>query len=562
MIITTVGTSLFSNYQKDDVRNHYGRDYQSIDNPLKRLEKENPTATEIYSLTYKHYIEEIQEVIEDFWLEHDDKPNTEASAEIAGILKIVQESTAQKLIVHLIATDTVLSVLASEMIVKWFENHKHLTPNISEVLFQRPQPDFVNQSESNYVIKYLRVDSQLNYERGFNNLIEVLDIIYQAKNKKTPFVLNITGGYKAIVPVITLYGQLREIPLKYIYDEEDLNKNRNLVTVGNLPFSFDWGLIEALKPFLNIGFHPLWQNEGKELVELFFEEVICFDPVNEVFRSKLEHDKSKVSEKIKELFVIKHLLDHKLLSFFKEKNEEGIEEKKIILSPIGMLLNKAQKEFNYQLDSYRGLQIEYLLYKYFAGNEKDEKIKSYTSTIPFTLNGSFRVENGKVQIKENQAKDDWRAFGDIDLPLKKNNVIVLGECKAFSTFQSYANEKSGTKYFEQIRARLQRFVQQYPDKMNSEKPELEFLFIVFEFQFSGFEQKILSRQTVQQISRRFEELEKIELLTSSGKKVTPYFNLIGLRCLIELNHRKLTANYSAFYQNPRFSWETYSQTDI
>lgn len=245
-IITTVGTSLFTNFMDERIKNKYGRDYASIsiDSAYNAIESSKASAADIWNDEFKHYVRKIQENIEDFWFDYKFTDNTAASAEIASLLKISREEKVQ---VHLIATDTLLSVLASELIVSWFERHKHLAPNVAEVIFKRVQKGFERQSESDYVVKDLRVNSSEEYEKGFMNLITLMEKSIIKNNT----ILNITGGYKAITPVLTLYGQLQEIPLVYLYEEKDTDENKQeLVKLGNLPIQFDLSYIENYVQFL------------------------------------------------------------------------------------------------------------------------------------------------------------------------------------------------------------------------------------------------------------------------------------------------------------------------
>lgn len=64
-IITTVGISLLSNYQREEVRNSIGRDYQPIDIPMKRILETvpSPRAVDIHADAYKHYVKSIREEI-------------------------------------------------------------------------------------------------------------------------------------------------------------------------------------------------------------------------------------------------------------------------------------------------------------------------------------------------------------------------------------------------------------------------------------------------------------------------------------------------------------------
>lgn len=248
-IITTVGTSMFSNYQADNVKARLGRDYASIHTPLDRTQTKRDgsevPASDIYAEEYQSHIRTLKEIIQHFWYEYPSpgQQNENASAEISSILKIAaQEEMPCE--VHLVATDTLQSVLAAELIVGWFD--KFSNPKVSKVLFQRQDTVFEKQKDSDYVVKGLRVRNQQDYEIGFMNLIELLERIYVKDNT----TLNITGGYKGIIPVLTLFGQLYELPLNYLYVEDEISKQANPVVVGSLPVHFDLGYIENFVLYL------------------------------------------------------------------------------------------------------------------------------------------------------------------------------------------------------------------------------------------------------------------------------------------------------------------------
>lgn len=248
-IITTVGTSIFTNYMDSKIKAALGRDYASIQTPFDRIQVDRNgmdlPASAIHEDEYKSYVRSLTEIIRDFWFEYPviGQCNENASAEISSILKIVeQESSPCE--VHLVASDTLQSVLAAELIVGWFERFPQ--PKVSQVLFQKQGTTFETQEESEYVVKDLRVRIQEDYEAGFMNLIKLLEKICI----KDRTILNITGGYKGVIPVLTLFGQLYELPLNYLYVEDGISKQEGPVVVGNLPIHFDLGYIESFVLYL------------------------------------------------------------------------------------------------------------------------------------------------------------------------------------------------------------------------------------------------------------------------------------------------------------------------
>lgn len=255
-ILTTVGTSIFTNYQAEKVRAMLGRDYAPIDVPyertrIKRDGSEVP-ASDIYADEYVSHIKSLKEIIRDFWFEYPQpgQRNESASAEISSILKIAEQEN-EPCEVHLVATDTLQSVLAAELIVDWFEKCRN--PNVSKVLFSRQNTVFEKQADSAYVVKDFRVESHKDYEKGFFNLLDLLDQLSKASKKEPQkLIFNVTGGYKALIPVMTLYAQIERIPLKYLYESHE-GKADPLISINSLPFHFDWGLLELLADYIQDG---------------------------------------------------------------------------------------------------------------------------------------------------------------------------------------------------------------------------------------------------------------------------------------------------------------------
>jgi|GEM_PF-3973466 len=176
------------------------------------------------------------------------------SAEIAGIIAYIQElpddnlykindQTDTKISVHLIATDTYGSWLCTILIAEF------LNDNINDIFGKK----FNNATlEVNTVkISQLQInDTDAFREQGLENLIRKLDNIigvgeadknlkkYKGNNK---YVLNISGGYKGIIPVVTLYAQLYKVPLIYLYKDVDAADSRpsHLITIESLPLNID-----------------------------------------------------------------------------------------------------------------------------------------------------------------------------------------------------------------------------------------------------------------------------------------------------------------------------------
>lgn len=244
-IITTVGTSILTNYDAKDEREYKTLDEKPFfqgDNSQFDIEGNKDFST------LKTFVNNNS---------NGDEPE-EISAEIKSILKIVEE-TQEDAEVYLLATDTVLSVLACELVRDWFNpiinqetkerkkyEHKFKVKdeqeNETEAEVQKTITVHFEHTDK-FICAGLRVAGKGSakdfQEKGFFSLIENI------KHHK-PDILCFSGGYKSIIPFMTLIGQIENLPLYCIYEAPD----SELVKVGNLPFSFDWTFGEMYFDFL------------------------------------------------------------------------------------------------------------------------------------------------------------------------------------------------------------------------------------------------------------------------------------------------------------------------
>lgn len=312
-IITTVGTSIFDNRLKDKKKPKASESFKDV---LEDFREESYSFNE-----YKNLSNEI-EILSDSitsWYEK----NTNASAEIKSILKIAgvekPNELQEKVNIVLIATDTVLSKLACNLIYEWFKPYQNFVFKNYEIKSQKSEENYVI-SGNGYVVKNLSVNSKSDYDDGFMNLIKVLDDLKLNEND----VLNITGGYKALIPIMTIYGQLKNIPLKYIYNESELDKSSSLINIFPLPINYDTGIAELYTFFLdntylaqdNINVEIVEKLKSWKLIDLHNEKyrVSAFGIV---FRSLMEVNIQGGKN------VLGSVVELKLFEFFYE-NESGV----------------------------------------------------------------------------------------------------------------------------------------------------------------------------------------------------------------------------------------------
>jgi CRISPR/Cas system-associated protein Csm6 len=456
-IITTVGTSLFENYGQakslfdkkgirfNPVKKHNEKD---IIKKIEAIKKEVKKAD--YINCYK--IEDLKEIIRKNWLKGIAKDsdnewdftekieclNEYASAEIESIIKI-QEVEKQKVQVYLICTDTVLSVLAAGLITEFFNCEdfgKNEYPNIE-----------VKKTE---IAIDLGVSDNDKYQKGFLSLMEIVNSEIDAekernkdkKGNKKGCILNITGGYKAIIPIMTLIGQIREVPLNYLYEDNEQNE-KPLLEIGNLPFNFDWDYVEAITDILN---------------------------------------EAEINQLDKSSKLYKKLLSTKLI-----EEKEG----KAVLGTIAKLLKIYIDKTSSINKGILGLFLEYQLYYYFSLNHKNEP---YHQPTKEKQKKYYNQET--IEFRDTQSTG-FKEVGDIDLKLinRKTKGISLCEVKALSAAKHCKEliETNDDYFLRQIKPRILLY-----------KPH-EFHFYVYKVSFSNFNNDFSDDSELQDILTHFEK---------------------------------------------------------
>lgn len=93
---------------------------------------------------------------------------------------------------------------------------------------------------STQVIQGLQVTDERRFRReGVPNLFTQLESCRRAYPGLDP-VLNATGGFKGVVPYLTLYGLLESLPVVYLFERTEA-----LLHLPPAPLSFDWSLLHA-----------------------------------------------------------------------------------------------------------------------------------------------------------------------------------------------------------------------------------------------------------------------------------------------------------------------------
>lgn len=244
-IITTVGTSVFENFKKNN-SNRNSDKTSFIDSYSELRDRSNPFS-DWNKRSLAHNLSQLDKLKTEAFFE-----DKNASAEIKSIAHIVNNNTDEKPKIYLLATDTVLSYKAAQIIKEWLVKNNVRVENEIKV------------------IEGLSVeDANLFVETGLHNLVDgVLNISEEEADDKC--ILNISGGFKAMIPVLTIVGQLYNMPLFYIYENSDTP-----IELQRMPISFDWDVIAAYSESL-AALHKveLHSELGEEMEELHLVSIV------------------------------------------------------------------------------------------------------------------------------------------------------------------------------------------------------------------------------------------------------------------------------------------------
>ena len=211
-LIVTVGTSILDNngsYIKDIIEDIEDQYFNELENYIEKLKKNIKSSIKNYD-----------------------------SAEISIIKKIYEQNS--NLEVYLIATDTLLSYIAAEIINEYLNRKKNINSYFDE----------------SYVIKNLVVKSNDKFQDGVLNLIKKLYDISGGYFENLAISFN--GGYKALIPYITIFAQLNRIPLYYLFEESN-----EIIKIPQAPIDIDWSIFLKYRKLIEKLYEGLDEEEWK-----------------------------------------------------------------------------------------------------------------------------------------------------------------------------------------------------------------------------------------------------------------------------------------------------------
>ncbi len=307
-VITTVGTSLFSNLSQNN-------DYLS-----KPYSENNPARNDKIISQIKDQISKTAKDISEY------------SAEIKSLKQYSEDinkkqsnSANEELEVFLITTDTVASNLSATILESIFRDysakfkHKIVVKSIKRIdnlnidnyqKFEKGVDSLIDYISS--LLKEFEKEYGINIETG-----KIKDFNKIRKEIRKSVIFNITGGYKAIIPIMTILAQLYECETLYIF-EKSLDK----ITIPRIPINFDPFLTEAL-------YMDLWMlKNGKiknpenfdKLKEYgFLSKQIKIKALGKLFMQMVENNQPLAKN------VVGYFIEYKILEYlYKTKNYQMI----------------------------------------------------------------------------------------------------------------------------------------------------------------------------------------------------------------------------------------------
>lgn len=220
-VITPVGTSLFVNYMKE---------HDDITSDYKMIEESSASAWDKWDIERNAICHSVKSWATDMLK----KSKLKVSAEIKSLVKVLEEQH-ESIEVYLLATDTILSRLAAEILQEVLNKYRNDEGNTIKVSFNTKLD----------VITGLQIQKKYDFKKfGISGLVQrIYSIVCGASNE---VIFNITGGYKATIPYLTIMAQIHGFPLCYIFEDTE-----ELIMIPQTPLDIKWEI-----------FDTYWENFG------------------------------------------------------------------------------------------------------------------------------------------------------------------------------------------------------------------------------------------------------------------------------------------------------------
>lgn len=260
-VITSIGTSLISSFKEKK------KGYEDILEDMKEK-----TFDEKYLDNNKRQINNL--IADLISLLREDK---DSSAEVTSTFKLYNK-LRKKLNIIPIVTDTLLSNICAEAITDVLSANQNF------------------EVASKILVKGLQVyDNKKFLKEGMPNLINKLENYSSISN----VYLNFTGGYKGVIPYLTLWAQINNIKMIYLYEESN-----ELIEIPQAPIDISWSvfhkyyhLIQQLKIGVEISKEEflrknnLQYSDFPDIIDEVYEgnyHFISLNSIGSIFLNKFE----------------------------------------------------------------------------------------------------------------------------------------------------------------------------------------------------------------------------------------------------------------------------------
>jgi len=183
------------------------------------------------------------------------------------------------------------------------------------------------------IIKDLQVGDYKKYKQGLINLLNRLNQFAYDEKYFDHLVLNITGGFKGIIPYLTIYGQVNNIPLYYIFEFTNalIKVPQIPITVDKDIFEKEWQKFYELDDREEIVQKQKFEFDFLKMYESILEiedEMVTFNALGKILWDKYKIDNfiffstKDVIKEIKQQPNISQILKNKFQSNYQDKTEQ------------------------------------------------------------------------------------------------------------------------------------------------------------------------------------------------------------------------------------------------
>lgn len=265
-VISTTGTSVFSNAHAD-LQHEWKSFRQNATVNLQAIcKRDSFEGSELYQRTLEYLRAEAKannatEIIR------------RASAEFNSLSRILVTPPTRNDQLHFLATSTPDGALAARIICDFSREYFHI------------------ETATVHLIDGLRVDDGNIFQRdGVRNLIaKIYDILRHAPSGTYTRVINPTGGFKGVVPYLTLIGMIEaDVQLSYIYEQSNV-----LITLKRVPLQFNFKVLESAYPALKACSEDFVDEQQlKALLKLQAGEGLSDHPAWSLFDRTIQEDRA------------------------------------------------------------------------------------------------------------------------------------------------------------------------------------------------------------------------------------------------------------------------------